>query len=150
MTCMFLLLFTNLLTLKLCFITNRMFDEKRLGLEIIVMISIGGAEVEDRQREVLAEQYTTDAGGGGAAVDGVVGVQRRGAVRGKHDRVGGGGEHQRMRGDQPPDVDLLGRGLLREAVGDRGSAGDDDGPRLHHSGRRFVHNFYNRRVIFLR
>ncbi|URE47044.1 ammonium transporter 3 member [Musa troglodytarum] len=99
-------------------------------------VCVGRAEDSERQREVPAEQRVASASRGGPSVDGVGGVQRRGALRRQHRRVHGGAQHARMRCDEPPHVDDARRGLLQEAVSYRRRARDDDRPRLHHTRRR--------------
>lgn len=93
----------------------------------------GGSQDENRQREIPAEQRVANAGGGGAAVDGVGGVQRRRPLQRQHRLLHGGAEHQHLRGHQPPRLDLARRHLLQQTLRHRRRPGHDYRPRLHHS-----------------
>lgn len=96
----------------------------------------GGAPIDQGQGEVPTEQRAADAGGGGAAVDGLGGVQRRRPLHGQHRLLHGRPQHQHLRRHQPPRLDLARRHLLQETVRHRRRPGHDHRPRLHHPRRR--------------
>lgn len=100
----------------------------------------GWAKAKKRQGKVPSKQRTPNACGGGAAVDGVVGFQRRRALRSQHRRLDSSAKHQRLRRHEPPRVDVARRDLLRQTVGDRRRSGNDDRTCLHHPGSRYTFN----------
>ena len=103
-----------------------------------VIFHSGWAKAEKRQGKVPSEQRTPHACGRRAAVDGVVGFQRRCALRCQHRRLHSGAQHQRLRRHEPPRVDIARRSVLREAVGDWRRSRNDDRACLHHSRSRYT------------
>lgn len=102
------------------------------------MYDAGRSSNKSRQGEISPKQRVVDAGGGGAAVDGVGGVQRRRPLQRQHRLLHSGAQHQHLRRHQPPRLDLARRHLLQKTLRHRCCSGHDHRPCLHHSRCRLI------------
>ncbi|KAK9001031.1 hypothetical protein V6N11_082823 [Hibiscus sabdariffa] len=97
-------------------------------------IGTGWTEAKERQRTIPPEQCSADAGRCRAIMDGMIGIQRRSSVCCEYQLFDSSAQHKRLRGHKSSCLDISRRHLLRETFSDRSSSGNDDRPRLHHSG----------------